>query len=51
MEAQMVREGVDHVADRMQTSIEMRELYRLAKAGDVGAFHRAFVRFTEADDD
>jgi hypothetical protein len=51
MEAQMVREGVDHVADRMQTFIEMRELYRLAKAGDVGAFHRAFVRFTEADDD
>jgi hypothetical protein len=42
-EAQMAREGWYPEASRIRAFLEARTLYRLAKAGDVRAFHRALM--------
>ncbi len=48
---QAAAEGVDRAAARLRTSKAAWRVYAVAKRGDVGAFHRAFVSFTEGHDD
>ena len=53
LEGQAPRKIVDQATARVRAWMEAnaRELYPLAKAGDVGAFHRAFVETTRPEEE